>query len=188
MNDDFKPGPFPSWRQLERERTAERFARYQRTRERDRQFHKENYRRGGALYEDLADGDNSGDLLLDGEVVGTVADLEHYGSGHPIPFVHNDGLDARPRRFDSRARIHRCTCGAYFIAHRTVTACLACRRKVEAARLRAYTAERSAKRAEARRNRSGQCERCGKPTPIERSTRRYCSPACRQAAYRERLA
>jgi hypothetical protein len=30
------------------------------------------------------------------------------------------------------------------------------------------------------------CARCGNSVPPERSTRRYCSDACRQAAYRQR--
>jgi hypothetical protein len=31
------------------------------------------------------------------------------------------------------------------------------------------------------------CERCGKPFELERSSARFCSQACRQSAYRERL-
>lgn len=53
-------------------------------------------------------------------------------------------------------------------------------------------ADRNERRAEKRgqeRERQREpveCVRCGKGVPPERSTRRYCSDACRQAAYRER--
>jgi predicted RNA-binding Zn-ribbon protein involved in translation (DUF1610 family) len=34
---------------------------------------------------------------------------------------------------------------------------------------------------------SGTCAHCGAgPLPVKRSTKRYCSPACKQAAYRDR--
>jgi hypothetical protein len=55
-------------------------------------------------------------------------------------------------------------------------------------------ADRNERRAE-RRKRERQhhprkpikCAHCGKRVPPERSTRRYCSDACRQAAYRKRI-
>jgi hypothetical protein len=52
--------------------------------------------------------------------------------------------------------------------------------------VRAYTAERSADRPDARANRTGNCYHCLKPMPVERSTRKFCSNRCRQAAYRAR--
>jgi hypothetical protein len=54
------------------------------------------------------------------------------------------------------------------------------------ARARAYTAERAAERKAARDKRKGRCEHCRESMPVQRGTRRYCSSACRQAAYRER--
>jgi endogenous inhibitor of DNA gyrase (YacG/DUF329 family) len=52
-------------------------------------------------------------------------------------------------------------------------------------------ADRNERRREQRHDRKPiskpiKCARCGKRVPPERSTRRYCSDACRQQAYRQR--
>jgi hypothetical protein len=78
--------------------------------------------------------------------------------------------------------LHECGCGRKFIAHYTLRLCRTCR---EARRAKArdafaaYTADRAAKRAEARPK---ACARCGQPMTTQRSTKRYCSDACRNAA------
>jgi hypothetical protein len=92
----------------------------------------------------------------------------------------------------ARAYLHRCGCGALYIASFEQKACIGCRRAAALERFRRYTDQRSADRAEAREGLV--CDRCGEALPVERrqqrphprSTRRYCSNACRQAAYRER--
>jgi hypothetical protein len=40
--------------------------------------------------------------------------------------------------------------------------------------------------AHRRGTRPGRCEGCGAPFPTRRNTARYCRPACRQRAYRQR--
>ena len=92
----------------------------------------------------------------------------------------------RALKLSGHARLHHCACGAWFIDHWAAKTCLACRKATILARARAYTAERAANRKRARKNRKGRCYHCRKPMPVERGTRRYCSSACRQAAYRER--
>ena len=78
----------------------------------------------------------------------------------------------------------------------TFEPCAGCRRPTanrefcsEACRVRAWTWERSDARDEARAARRLHCTRCGRPfTPARRGDARYCSAACRQAAYRVRRA
>jgi hypothetical protein len=52
------------------------------------------------------------------------------------------------------------------------------------AALVALNARRGERRLAARQ--SATCHQCGKPLDAERSTKAYCSNACRQAAYRKR--
>jgi hypothetical protein len=80
--------------------------------------------------------------------------------------------------------LQRCGCGAHFVASFRQKTCLACSRAAALDRFRAYTAERSADRAEPREG--FVCERCGAAIPSERSTRKFCTDACRQAACRGR--
>ena len=111
---------------------------------------------------------------------------ESYGESDPWPrWVAPYG----PLRLSPRARLHKCGCGAFFIAHWSARVCLACRKAETLAKVRAYTAERAKLRAERRANPpTGKCQNCGKPTPALRSTRRFCSAACRQAESRWRRA
>ena len=90
-----------------------------------------------------------------------------------------------PYYFPPRTRLHKCGCGAFFIAHWSTRICLACRNAKTLVKIRAYTAERAKVRAERRANPpTSRCENCAKPTPALRSTKRYCSNACRQADHR----
>jgi hypothetical protein len=101
----------------------------------------------------------------------------------PYPSLPRD-LDHSPR-----ARLHKCGCGAFFIAHWSARVCLACRKAETLAKVRTYTAKRAALRAERDANPpTSKCENCGKPTPALRSTKRFCSAACRQAESRWRRA
>jgi hypothetical protein len=86
----------------------------------------------------------------------------------------------------SRARLFRCSCGGWFIAHWSAKQCMGCRGAAGRARLRAYTAQRSAERAERRESRQAKCGWCSRLMAVSRSTKRYCSDTCRQAARRAR--
>ena len=78
--------------------------------------------------------------------------------------------------------IHKCGCGRFFLDWHSVKVCLVCRKAAQLAKLRAYTAERAARRAERRADPpTSKCQNCGKPAPALRSTKRFCSAACRQA-------
>ena len=76
-----------------------------------------------------------------------------------------------------------------------VRRCEVCERWMVSTRRTLYCSERCRKRAAWKRERQRRhddrplvtCEACGEPVPhAERRTRRYCSHACRQRAYRER--
>jgi hypothetical protein len=79
----------------------------------------------------------------------------------------------------------RCSrCGAWFYGPARAQLCSTCL-KGDPERLKALNPRRTAKRLAAR---SGiVCERCGDPiSGVRRSTRRFCSNACRQAAHRSK--
>jgi hypothetical protein len=87
--------------------------------------------------------------------------------------------------------LHRCGCGAHFIAAQRQRECLGCRQNASRSRLAEYTASRSLARAEARAERI--CAQCGEPMPTgptengkaRHSTARFCSDLCRVNAWRE---
>jgi hypothetical protein len=103
------------------------------------------------------------------------AEAEAQGSNQPVGLV--GGL-----------RLKRCArCRVWFIAPAPVRLCSdGCR----AAAKRQSNAKQIAKRTEAGRRRREslqvECRQCGAPIAASRSTRSFCSPACRQAAYRAR--
>jgi hypothetical protein len=86
----------------------------------------------------------------------------------------------------NHARLHRCTvCQARFIGHWSARACSdACQRRLAARALAKHRTKRREWRKEPRRE--FRCEHCGACSNAFRSTRRYCSPSCRQQAYRKR--
>lgn len=80
----------------------------------------------------------------------------------------------------TKFRIATCVCGQPFIAHDArMKTCEAC--KAHAQR------ERSIHRAAEAQPLSATCTPCGQPLTAQRRTKRYCSRACQQKAYRERL-
>ena len=86
-------------------------------------------------------------------------------------------------------RIHCCAeCeSARYVAHYAVRRCEACERGHRQDRARSSNAVMIARRAEQRAAARTEmtCEQCDEPMTGER-LKRYCSAACRQAAYRER--
>jgi hypothetical protein len=88
-------------------------------------------------------------------------------------------------------RIHRCAAcqgqGRRYVAHHTVKRCEACERKHRKAVARRWNAGMVERRSEARAaaRAAMTCAEYGSPMTGGR-LRRYCSPACRQAAFRAR--
>jgi hypothetical protein len=96
-----------------------------------------------------------------------------------------------PVGLSSKARLHRCVgCGAPFIAPPSARLCSdECRDAGKRESRAREIAKRSQRRNERRAALNVECRQCGKPVEgPSRSTRGYCSNACRQAAYRERAA
>jgi hypothetical protein len=92
-----------------------------------------------------------------------------YGEGCGAPFIAGS-------RFSNACKVQRCS---------------ACRDKADHARIARWVAKRSMARENARLARPGiTCAVCGKALAFmldaHRSTKKYCSAACRQAAHRER--
>jgi hypothetical protein len=86
-------------------------------------------------------------------------------------------------------RLHRCRgCGTPFIAHHAARLCSdACRGLGRKASERRASGKRTVRRVERRASLKVQCRHCGGPVEgAARSTRAFCSDACRQAAYRAR--
>ncbi len=75
--------------------------------------------------------------------------------------------------------MHRCPCGALFVAPNGRRICNACRIERPAARVRAYTARLAKPHAAA-------CEQCHEPLTARRGTKRFCSTRCRMAHHRAR--
>jgi hypothetical protein len=124
---------------------------------------------------------------IDGLFVG---DLRIYTAGAPdengAPLT-NEVRDAL-RLFD-HARLHRCSgCGSAFIAHHAARLCSAeCRKAALAFSQAKATKKRIELTAWTRAHREGECLHCGSGlNGSARRTRRFCSAACRQAAYRAR--
>lgn len=106
---------------------------------------------------------------------------DHWGGDKGTPIDRIGG-----RYNDPSSRLFRCHCGAWFIGHWSAKQCVVCRHQEKNAK---FSAQRSEKRAEARAARPAiACEGCGKPVPAQRSTRKYCSDACRQRDFRQREA
>lgn len=96
------------------------------------------------------------------------------------------GYWARPL---STLHIHRCAdCEtAWYVAHFSVKRCEACEHERRQSQVRASNALMVARRADKRAagRTAMTCDTCSQPM-TGRRLRRYCSAACRQAAYRER--
>jgi|GEM_PF-1382103 len=115
--------------------------------------------------------------------------IEHHG--HTLIVGHGGRLYAPRLSVDAwgrtrhtqkvtKYRIVACGCGCTFIAHDArMKTCETC--KAHAQR------ERSIHRAAAAQPRSATCTQCGQPLTAQRRTKIYCSRACQQKAYRERL-
>lgn len=88
------------------------------------------------------------------------------------------------------ARLHNCAvCSSYYIAHHAARTCSSQCRKVETAKAQAkVTKKRSDYRKWCRENPEGRrCARCNNwHEHGQRNSSKYCSAACRQAAYRSR--
>ncbi|HRY52126.1 MAG TPA: hypothetical protein P5186_29200 [Candidatus Paceibacterota bacterium] len=114
--------------------------------------------------------------------------VEHHGQilivGHGgrlyAPRTSTDAWGrTRPTQKVTKYRIVTCACGHSFIAHDgRMKTCEAC--QAHAQQLR-----RTRRTAEAQRFPTP-CIQCGQRVVAQRSTRRYCSRACQQQAYRER--
>lgn len=100
----------------------------------------------------------------------------------PSEYPRPTGDDVVPPRH----RIKACAvCGEQFIGPASATACSqACRVERLRQRSRALVARRSKWRVQD--NSAMRCKECRKPMTGARSSKTYCSPACRQKAYRER--
>jgi hypothetical protein len=95
----------------------------------------------------------------------------------------------RPVGLDPSARLHRCVrCGAPFIAHPAARLCSAeCRTAFKRASQRKASAKRTIRRDERRAALQVRCRQCGGQVEApSRSSRAFCSNACRQAVYRAR--
>jgi hypothetical protein len=95
-----------------------------------------------------------------------------------------------PVALDHRARLKRCVrCGAPFIAPAPVRLCSeTCRDESKRESLAKHLAKRAQERERRRAALKVACRHCGQPVEKpSRSTRGYCSNACRQAAYRTRF-
>jgi hypothetical protein len=73
-----------------------------------------------------------------------------------------------------------CKCGRVVSAPYQATQCQDCAKAARAQHTREHRARAAIQRA------FGNCMMCGQPLAAERQSRKYCSPACRQKAYRER--
>jgi hypothetical protein len=80
----------------------------------------------------------------------------------------------------TKYRIVTCGCGSAFIAHDArMKTCAACQAHAQR--------ERNIHPAAETQPLSATCTQCGQPLTAQRRTQRYCSRACQQRAYRERL-
>ncbi len=82
-----------------------------------------------------------------------------------------------------RVDVHRCKCGHEYVERHGSDRTPRCRLCENAQR----AAEQRRRRARARTLATA-CTVCGAPLSARRSSRKYCSPACRQRAHRQRAA
>ena len=115
--------------------------------------------------------------------------VEHHGQtlvvGHGgrlyAPCTSAD-IWGRPRHTQkvTKYRIVACGCGRTFIAHDgRMKTCEACQAHAQR--------ERSIHRAAEAQPPSATCTQCGQRLTAQRCTKTYCSRACQQQAYRERV-
>ncbi len=104
------------------------------------------------------------------------AEAQEAGSNMPVCLSHK------------ATRLIRCgACGAPFIAHPAARLCSpACRLKASRASQRKASAKRTIERDERRAALLIRCRQCGEPVQASRSTKAFCSAACRVAAARAR--
>jgi hypothetical protein len=95
------------------------------------------------------------------------------------------GVD-QPVGLTPKVRLHQCaSCGGPFLGEWTSRLCSTeCCLNSLAETQSKQRPKRTQARAEARAERT--CRQCGESMSAERSTRAFCSPACRRAAYRKR--
>jgi hypothetical protein len=144
-------------------------------------------RQGGDGYRDVEDHGKDGLFVGNIKIEHDAVDLEtelmrpprqRFQNGR-LPHSVAKALDLPMVGYDYR--LHDCACGRKFIAHYSFKLCQACRQGRQDAlrsKLDAFTADRAANRAETRQT---ICAHCGQPMTTQRSTKRYCSDACRNA-------
>jgi hypothetical protein len=89
----------------------------------------------------------------------------------------------------NHAKLHCCgVCGRRFVARWATRRCSAeCRKPVAAASLEKHRTKYKGLRERYPDRRAFVCAHCGQADDGRRSSRKYCSAACRQAAYRSRI-
>jgi hypothetical protein len=94
----------------------------------------------------------------------------------------------RPVALSPSAWLHRCArCWAPFIDVSEARLCSdQCRAQAKRESVRRASAKRSQRRAKEHAERTVTCRQCGKAVGASRSTRHYCTPACRVAWHRAR--
>jgi hypothetical protein len=126
-------------------------------------------RTGGPGYREVEERPNGlfvGNLQVDGDAL--------YGWLSPST---REALD-----IGENYRLRQCPCGQHFIAELHFHLCNACRQGKEKAVLAAFTAERTARRLQARATSCAHCAHCGRAMVAARSTKRFCSDKCRNAS------
>jgi hypothetical protein len=148
-------------------------------------------KRGGWDYRDVEV--RPGGLLVGNVFVGEPGDASPFGALFGRELEASDEITAdglyevssicRRIGVSAHARLFECECARYFVAHWQAKRCMACRKAKARALMREFTAARSAKRAQARAARAPRaCATCGEPMTVVRSTKRFCSDGCRNAA------
>ena len=95
----------------------------------------------------------------------------------------------QPHAFDPFSRLRACQrCSVPFIDHYVAQLCSDCRPAMRKQSVAKQTAKRSEARAAARSARIVACGQCGAIVAAARSTRRFCSGACRMRARRIAIA
>lgn len=119
-----------------------------------------------------------------GDGAGVIDGFSSFAINLAVYRFDRDGLDLISERLAGllgvdRGQIwmHRCPCGALFLAAQTRRICNACRIERPRQRVRAYTARLAKPHAAA-------CEHCGETLTAQRGTKRFCSTRCRMAHHR----
>jgi hypothetical protein len=105
--------------------------------------------------------------------------LARQAAGLPLQLPQFDSEDEAPKR--GYRKLTCPGCGRTVWAPRQALQCAACAKADRAAHMREVRAKRH------KVPDFGNCVECGEPLDAERRSRKYCSAACRQQAYRIRL-